>query len=114
MAYRGIVPKRAGASCSSFSVFFPFGFTDHSHDPEPFEIRTSTVARHVSVWSRTGMTIMAGAPLMVVAINLGHRDTRMVERHYGHLAESYVAEMIRKTAPQFHITSDEKIVEFRR
>ena len=27
------------------------------------------------------LTIMAGAPLMVVAQNLGHRDTRMVERH---------------------------------
>jgi integrase len=34
------------------------------------------------------LTITAGAPLMVVAINLGHRDTRMVEKHYGHLADS--------------------------
>jgi integrase len=60
------------------------------------------------------LTIMAGAPLMVVAINLGHRDTRMVERHYGHLADSYVAEVVRKTAPQFRIDSDEKVVELRR
>jgi integrase len=44
---------------------------------------------------------MAGAPLMVVAENLGHADTRMVERHYGHLAQSYVADTIRKTAPSF-------------
>jgi hypothetical protein len=28
-----------------------------------------------------------GVPLIVVAKNLGHRDTRMVERHYGHLAQ---------------------------
>jgi Protein of unknown function (DUF2934) len=27
---------------------------------------------------------------MVVAQNLGHADTRMVERHYGHLAPSYI------------------------
>ena len=54
---------------------------------------------------------MAGAPLMVVAINLGHRDTRMVERHYGHLADSYVSEMIRKTAPQFGISTDTKVVQ---
>lgn len=47
------------------------------------------------------LTIMAGAPLMVVAQNLGHRDTRMVERHYGHLTDSYVAEVIRKTAPSY-------------
>jgi hypothetical protein len=29
---------------------------------------------------------MNGVPLMVVAKNLGHTDTRMVEKHYGHLA----------------------------
>jgi hypothetical protein len=44
---------------------------------------------------------MAGLPLMVVAKNLGHKDTKMVERHYGHLAPSYVAEAIRKHAPRF-------------
>ena len=33
--------------------------------------------------------------------NLGHVDTRMVERHYGHLAPSYVAESVRKHAPSF-------------
>jgi hypothetical protein len=27
---------------------------------------------------------MNGMPLMVVAKNLGHVDTRMVEAHYGH------------------------------
>lgn len=47
--------------------------------------------------------IMAGAPLLVVAKNLGHADTRMVERHYGHLSESYVAEAIRKAAPRFGV-----------
>jgi hypothetical protein len=35
---------------------------------------------------------MNGVPLMVVAKNLGHADTRMVEKHYGHLAPSYVAD----------------------
>ena len=47
------------------------------------------------------LSIMAGAPLLVVAQNLGHSDTRMVERHYSHLAHSYVAETIRRTAPKF-------------
>jgi integrase len=45
--------------------------------------------------------VMNGAPLLVVAKNLGHSDTRMVERHYGHLAPSYVADAIRKAAPRF-------------
>jgi integrase len=56
------------------------------------------------------LTIMAGAPLMVVAQNLGHRDTRMVERHYGHLADSFVSEMIRNTAPSFGLVADSKLV----
>ena len=46
------------------------------------------------------LAVMAGAPLMVVARNLGHTDTRMVEKHYGHLSESYIAEAIRKAAPR--------------
>jgi len=45
--------------------------------------------------------VMGGMPLMVVARNLGHADTRMVERHYGHLAPSYVAESVRKHGPKF-------------
>ena len=39
---------------------------------------------------------MRGVPLAVIATQLGHADTRMVEKHYGHLSPSYVAEMIRK------------------
>ena len=42
-----------------------------------------------------------GAVPMVVAANLGHSDTRMVERHYGHLADKFKKEMIRATAPTF-------------
>jgi integrase len=45
--------------------------------------------------------IMNGAPLLVVAKNLGHSDTRMVEKHYGHLAASYIADAIRAAAPKF-------------
>ncbi len=45
--------------------------------------------------------IMNGAPLLVAAKNLGHSDTRMVEKHYGHLAPSYIADAIRRAAPRF-------------
>jgi hypothetical protein len=47
---------------------------------------------------------MAGMPLMVVARNLGHRDTRMVERHYGHLTADFINEAIRSHAPRFGLT----------
>ena len=36
---------------------------------------------------------MNGVPLLVVARNLGHSDTRMVEKHYGHLARADIAKM---------------------
>lgn len=45
--------------------------------------------------------VMNGIPMLVVAKNLGHSDTRMVEKHYGHLAPSYVADAIRAGAPKF-------------
>jgi integrase len=45
--------------------------------------------------------VMNGTPLLVVAKNLGHADTRMVERHYGHLAPGYVTDAIRAGAPRF-------------
>jgi integrase len=46
------------------------------------------------------LSVMSGMPLMIVARNLGHADTRMVEKHYGHLAPSYVADQIRQHAPK--------------
>ena len=57
------------------------------------------------------LTIMGGAPLMVVARNLGHADTRMVEKHYGHLAPSYVADAIRAAAPRFGIEANKTVAE---
>jgi integrase len=56
--------------------------------------------------------VMAGAPLIVVARNLGHADTRMVERHYGHLSQSYVADAIRAAAPRFGIKEDGDVAAF--
>jgi integrase len=54
--------------------------------------------------------VMNGVPLVVVAQQLGHRDIQMVQRHYAHLAPSYVAEAIRAGAPRFGFKQDRKIV----
>jgi len=59
------------------------------------------------------LAVMNKVPLLVVAENLGHKDTVMVERHYGHLARSYVTEAIRAGAPKFGIRPDKKIVPLR-
>jgi integrase len=42
-----------------------------------------------------------GLAFMILAQNLGHRDTKMVEKHYAHYAPSHVADQIRKLAPKF-------------
>jgi integrase len=47
------------------------------------------------------LSLMGGVPLMVVSKNLGHADTRMVEKHYGHLADTHTAKLIRAGAPKF-------------
>jgi integrase len=62
------------------------------------------VSFHILRHTFASLSVMNGMPLMVVAKNLGHRDTRMVEKHYGHLSPSYVAEAVRKSAPRFGIT----------
>ena len=41
-----------------------------------------------------------GTPLLLIAKNLGRADTRMVAKHYGHLASSIV-NAIRADAPKF-------------
>jgi integrase len=54
---------------------------------------------HVLRHTYASLMVMDAVPLIVVARNLGHADTRMVEKHYGHLATSYVREAIRAAMP---------------
>lgn len=61
------------------------------------------ISLHELRHSYASTMVRAGAPLMVVAEALGHTDTRMVEKHYAHLAPSYVADTIRRTAPDLII-----------
>lgn len=44
------------------------------------------------------LRIMKGMPLIVAAQVLGHSTTRMVERHYGHLAKGYVQQAVEETS----------------
>lgn len=49
--------------------------------------------------SYASAAVMNGTALPVIAHNLGHADTRMVEKHYGHLAPTWLAEATRASAP---------------
>ena len=68
--------------------------------PASFHVLRHTFASHLT---------MAGAPTLVVAKALGHADTRMVEKHYAHLAEDWVAEKIREVAPSLGIVGESKV-----
>jgi integrase len=54
--------------------------------------------------------VMNGLPLIIVARNLGHTDTRMVAKFYGHLEPSFEAKAIRESAPRFDIALERKVV----
>jgi integrase len=49
---------------------------------------------------------MKGVPLAVIAAQLGHSDTRMVEKHYGHLAPNYVADTVRAAFGSLNIIDE--------
>lgn len=77
------------------------------HQKEPIKA-ACTAARiepaigfHILRHTWASLAVMNGVMPMVAAKNLGHTDTRQVEKHYGHLAPSYVADAIRAGAPRF-------------
>lgn len=53
---------------------------------------------------------MAGVPLSVIAAQLGHLDTRTTEKHYAHLAPSYIAQTIRANFPTLGIGDASNVV----
>jgi integrase len=57
--------------------------------------RIASVTFHGLRHTYASRLVMKGVPLAVVAAQLGHSDTRMVEKHYGHLAPTYIADTVR-------------------
>lgn len=69
------------------------------------ELLTFHELRH----SYASMLVNAGCPLAYVAAQLGHSDTRMVEKHYGHLAPSALADSIRALMPKLGLMEAPKV-----
>ncbi|WP_246682814.1 site-specific integrase [Methylobacterium sp. WL9] len=72
--------------------------------------KLESITLHELRHSYASAMVRNGAPLIVVAEALGHSGTRMAEKHYAHLAPSYVADTIRRTAPDLVITTKSKPV----
>ena len=56
---------------------------------------------------------MRGVPLVVIAEQLGHSDSRMVEKHYGHLSSGYVAETVRAAFGSLGLVEKSNIITIR-
>jgi integrase len=74
---------------------------------------TPAVTFHGLRHTWASLAVMAGVPLMIVAKNLGHIDTRQVEKVYGHLAPSFIVDAIRAGAPKYGLKLDKKVVPLR-
>jgi integrase len=61
------------------------------------------ISFHVLRHTHGSTLAMRGVPMGVIAEQLGHADTRMTEKHYAHLAPSYVADTIRAHFPTLGI-----------
>lgn len=68
------------------------------------------VGIHALRHTYASLSIMNGVPMLVVARNLGHRDTRMIEHHYGHLTATYEDEAIAKGAPKFGTVAPTNVI----
>lgn len=56
---------------------------------------------HILRHTYASLLVQNGTPLPFVASQLGHSDTRMVSKHYGHLAPSPIKEAVRNNLPSF-------------
>lgn len=90
-----------------------------SHQQRPFKLalenaKVGEMTFHELRHSYASRLVMAGAPLAVVASQLGHSDTRMVEKHYGHMAHSYVADTIRSTFTNMGVVPETNVVPMKK
>ena len=72
------------------------------------------VSFHVLRHTHGSTLAMRGVPFGVIAQQLGHADTRMTEKHYAHLAPSYVADTIRLHFPVLGIAGETNIHHLKR
>jgi integrase len=87
-----------------------------SHQKRPLDEASSraeispSVNFHILRHTHGSHLAMSGVPMGVVAAQLGHADTRMTEKHYAHLAPSYVAQTIRANFPLLGFSENAEII----
>ena len=90
-----------------------------SHQSRPLEEASARagmvphVTFHILRHTHGSHLAMKGVPMGVIAAQLGHAGTRMTEKHYAHLAPSYVSQMIRENFPTLGIATKPTIKSLR-
>lgn len=89
-----------------------------SHQQRPFKAaceraKLGAMTFHELRHSYASRLAMRGVPLAVVAAQLGHADTRMVEKHYGHLCPNYVADTVRAAFGTLGVVEESNVVALR-
>jgi integrase len=91
-----------------------------SHQQRPLEAACArakierAATFHILRHTYASTLAMKGVPMGVIAAQLGHADTRMTEKHYAHLAPSYVADTIRMALPALGIVERSNVEQISR
>jgi integrase len=72
------------------------------------------VGFHALRHTHASLMAMQGAPLTVIAQQLGHSDTRITEKHYQHLSPSFVGDTVRSSLPVLDILDKSNIAPMQR
>lgn len=75
---------------------------------------TPAISFHILRHTHGSFLAMRGVPMPVIAQQLGHKDTRMTEKHYAHLSPSYVADTIRQNLPTLGVIEESNITVMKR
>jgi integrase len=87
----------------------------HTHQFRPMRAAceaakiTPAISFHILRHTHASRLAVKGVASAVIAAQLGHSDTRMTERHYAHLAPSYIGEMVRTNFTALGIVEPTKV-----
>jgi integrase len=118
MAFEGWTDNRASTDLLFLRADKQAWGTSHQKRPLQEASRrariTPAVNFHILRHTHGSHLAMNGVPMGVIAAQLGHADTRMTEKHYAHLAPSYIAQTIRANFPVLELASGADVIPLRR
>ena len=71
------------------------------------------ISFHVLRHTYAASLAMRGVTLQVIAVQLGHSDTRICEKHYAHLSPSYLADTIKGSLPNLGFMREGTVIPIR-